>query len=81
MSNCSSESGAALTANENDLSVSNETCPGDNDWSLVSAVNSAWVDVSAPSMDADGSHIVLLSMLGVCCTGPALNATDMTGDA
>lgn len=59
MSDCSSDSGAALTTNENDLPVLNETCPGDNDCSLVPAVNSACVEVPAPSIDADVSHIVL----------------------
>lgn len=41
MPGCSSESGASFTANENDIAVIDETRPGDNDWSVVSAVYAA----------------------------------------
>lgn len=60
VSSCSAESGAALAANENDIAIADETKPGDNDISVVSASRSALVDSRAMSLDTDGSHIVNL---------------------
>lgn len=62
MSCVSSESGMALTANENDLAVADESCAGDNDNSVVYAVASAEVDSSATSLDAVGAYDVDLCM-------------------
>lgn len=57
----SSETGATLTANENDLASHKETeledcSPGDNDTSLVAAVASRCVKYSATPLDTDGPH-------------------------